>query len=266
MAEDRQFWTGDISNPRILIDEQRLVADDEYGVVVRRREAALWSRSTRIGRTPMAILLPAALQSRDSKEAVVLLRRYYGEPYLDGCFTGAHFDGWDSTADRAASADVFTADDLVAVTFLSVNVPAAAARQLLVENREEFSDLLHRVGPDRDLVEESEPLDRTWPAWELERALMGFRDVGLTIATKLIARKRPRLYPIYDSVVGDVLGTTKAKAHLEPIRLALRAQDHALHRRLLELRAEAGLPEEVTSLRVLDVIAWMSGRFRRDEE
>ncbi|WP_368680428.1 DUF6308 family protein (plasmid) [Rhodococcus opacus] len=85
--------------------------------------------------------------------------------------------------------------------------------------------------------------------------------IGQTKATKLIARKRPRLYPIGDSVVSQVLGTERA--HLNPVREALRADDAALHRRLLSIRKEAGLPDEISALRVFDVIAWMDGKNRR---
>ncbi|WP_257016373.1 DUF6308 family protein [Rhodococcus sp. ACS1] len=84
--------------------------------------------------------------------------------------------------------------------------------------------------------------------------------IGQTKATKLIARKRPRLYPIWDSVVSQVLGTERA--HLNPVREALRADDRALHHRLLSIREEAGLPEEISALRVFDVIAWMDGKNR----
>ncbi|WP_240960760.1 DUF6308 family protein [Rhodococcus sp. A14] len=48
------------------------------------------------------------------------------------------------------------------------------------------------------------------------------------------------MYPIWDSVVSGVLGT--ARAHLNPVREALRADDGALHRRLLSIREEAGFP------------------------
>ncbi|MFC9907005.1 DUF6308 family protein [Rhodococcus sp. NPDC127593] len=84
--------------------------------------------------------------------------------------------------------------------------------------------------------------------------------IGQTKATKLIARKRPRLYPIWDSVVSQVLGTERS--HLNPVREALRADGGALHHRLLSLREEAGLPEEISALRVFDVIAWMDGKNR----
>lgn len=45
-----------------------------------------------------------------------------------------------------ASADVFTADDVVAVSLLSVRLTGRAAYELLVRRRDEFSALLARVG------------------------------------------------------------------------------------------------------------------------
>ncbi len=74
---------------------------------------------------------------------------------------------------------------------------------------------------------------------------------------KLLARKRPRLRPIYDSVIAKATGSTDNL--WEPLRLALRANDDALHHRLLRLRTAAGLPEQISALRVFDVIAWREG-------
>jgi hypothetical protein len=48
----------------------------------------------------------------------------------------------------------------------------------------------------------------------------------------------------------------------EPLRVELSANDGALHQRLLRLRDQVGLPEAVTALRVLDVIAWREGKDR----
>ena len=78
------------------------------------------------------------------------------------------------------------------------------------------------------------------------------------IASKLIARKRPRLYQIYDTEVSAVFGTKKA--HLEPIRRAMRKRDRELHHRLCGLREKAALPEHISPLRVLDVLAWLEGK------
>ncbi|MGW5153790.1 DUF6308 family protein [Rhodococcus koreensis] len=84
--------------------------------------------------------------------------------------------------------------------------------------------------------------------------------IGRTKATKLIARKRPGCIRSSDSVVSAVLGTERS--HLNLVREVLRADDGALHRRLLLIREEAGLPEEVSARRVFDVIAWMDGKNR----
>jgi Family of unknown function (DUF6308) len=205
----------------------------------------------------MALQPPAALNKDDDAPALKLLRDYYRKPFGYGPFyTGSAFDTWDSTGTRSQDVNVFTADDLVAVTFLSVRVGPLAAHVLLDERRSDFSEILEMIGPDHDLVDEA-TIPSDWPAWELDRELTCLPDVGPTIASKLIARKRPRLMPIYDSVVSKVLGTKKH--HWEPIRVALRKDDHALHNRLLRLKEKADLPEEVSVLRVLDVIAWMEG-------
>ncbi|QQZ19448.1 DUF6308 family protein [Rhodococcus sp. 21391] len=54
-----------------------------------------------------------------------------------------------------------------------------------------------------------------------------------------------------------------ARAILDTEAEALRADDGALHHRLVSIREEAGLPEEISALRVFDVIAWMDGKNRR---
>jgi len=72
---------------------------------------------------------------------------------------------------------------------------------------EALSALLTAVGPDRGLVDEPDPLAPGWPAWNLETALWALPGIGWTKATKLIARKPPRLYPIF-GFGGRVLGTS----------------------------------------------------------
>ena len=206
----------------------------------------------------MNATLPPPLTVSTDDDAVDLLRLYYGRPYLDsGCYAGAYFDSW-APQDRAANTNRFTADDLVAITFLSVNIKARAARELLVTRAARFTDLLEAVGPDRDLVNEGEALTDDTPIWVLEQELRSIHDIGRTKATKLMARKRPRLVPIYDVVIGRVLNTKML--HREPIRELLRTDSGALHTRLEVIRSKAGLPEEISALRVLDVISWMHGK------
>lgn len=199
----------------------------------------------------MTYRLPGALSDPDdSSTAVRYLRTYYGLD--DGRrYTGSYFDDWPGNAE-----DRFTADDLVAVSFLSVFVPPIAARELLAERADHFTQLLSAIGPDHDLVEVSDSIDSSWPVRELYSALRSLHGVGPTIASKLCARKRPRLVPVYDSIVARV--TDASQRQWEPLRLELRRND--LHDRLVALRAEAGVGEHVSPLRVYDVVTWMEGK------
>ncbi|WQB72886.1 DUF6308 family protein [Prescottella equi] len=207
--------------------------------------------------TDMMIRLPKALVADDDGAAVEVLRRYFTEPLVKTGYlrSGARWDTWDSTGTRGRDADTFTADDLVAVTMLSVDVSPDGAQILLRERVDEFGELLVAVGPDRDLADEADELTPESPVCRLEAALWTVPSIGRTVASKLIARKRPRLFPIYDRVIGEVLDTKQA--HLEPVRTALRADDGALQRRLVSLREQAGLDEAVPALRILTVLAWM---------
>ncbi len=80
-----------------------------------------------------------------------------------------------------------------------------------------------------------------------------------TAATKLIARKRPHLVPIPDSVVTQQLGIVKGRYWL-PLHAWLTADDNANHRHVVELRDAAGLGPEISALRVFDVLAWLVGK------
>jgi hypothetical protein len=67
-----------------------------------------------------------------------------------------------------------------------------------------------------------------------------FARCGSPFASKLVARKRPRLLPINDSVVSNVLGANQD--HLESIHVAVRQKDRAPHHRLLGLTEKAHPP------------------------
>lgn len=200
--------------------------------------------------------LPDALQTDSDDRALTYLRRYFG--VAGKRYTGSFFDDWPHPDSHR-----FTADDLVAVSFLSVFVPPLAARQLLQQQAVRFTELLDAVGDDRDLADESATIDSSWAAWTLEAEVRRLPGVGRTIASKLCARKRPRLLPIYDTVVGRV--THAEHAQWDPLREALEADGGSLHERLLRLRRDAALRENVSALRVYDVVAWMEGKDRNVE-
>jgi hypothetical protein len=77
------------------------------------------------------------------------------------------------------------------------------------------------------------------------------------IAQTLLARKRPRLIPVYDRVGRCVSGLPDDSWgwHLEVF-----ADDARLADSLSAVRRAARVPERVSLLRVLDVIVWMRHR------
>lgn len=208
----------------------------------------------------MTLTLPGCLQNPDDAEALRLLRRYYASDENGPAAVGALWDAFDPSGQRASDADRLTSDDLVSLSLLSENVPGSAAHTLLVTDAERFSRLLADVGPDRDLGAQAEPVDDDGAGSRLYAAVRKLDGMGPTRASKLLARKRPRLFPIRDGVVEQVLGL--GRDFWEPLRAALRADDSALDKRLGRLHAQVGLPPEVTRLRVLDVLAWREGKDR----
>lgn len=204
--------------------------------------------------------LPNVVARRDVQAAAKDLRIYYGARYRrDGeasrVFTGAWFDEFDPSGTRDQFPDEFTPDDLVAVSLLNTPIKMVSQQSLLVDLKEEISQLLAQLPLNVSLWEVQGPVDSAWEAWKLEDLLCDVPEINVTRASKLIARKRPMLYPIIDSVVRDTLETKNAT--LQPLYKGL--QDEDLRKFLIQARNEAGLPEAISVLRVLDVLTWLQG-------
>ncbi|MFE2988644.1 DUF6308 family protein [Streptomyces sp. NPDC059262] len=191
--------------------------------------------------------------------SVADLRRYFGMDRPPGvaAFTGARFEALGGGGDHPAVADTVTAEDLIAVQTLSVTVPATAALDLLEGHAgAQLSTLLRAIPRDLDMADATEAdLDPGSPAHKAWRLLRGQPGIGWVTAGKLLARKRPRLLPVYDRVVRCAVGQPRSFWHA--MHSALRADDYALQRELLTLRQAAGLPGTVSVLRVCDVVVWM---------
>ncbi len=168
------------------------------------------------------------------------LRRYFA-PLPAGGFTGAYFERLGGGGgDRPDVANTFTSDDIVAVSMLSVPVPAAAALQLLEARGPELSDLLAKIPTDVAFAElTADEVGDVWPVRDAYRELLAVPGIGETTATKLLARKRPHLVPILDAVVTAELSVVKGR-YWVPLHAWLTADGRAQHRRLEELRLAAG--------------------------
>lgn len=204
------------------------------------------------------LTVPAILTASRRDEAVDHLRRYFAPVAGTTGWAGSRFERLSGGGDRPETADRFMADDLVAVSLLSVNVPPHGAIQLLESRADEFAQLLAEIPRDLELVD-VESIPDGWAPSRLWEALHGIRGIGWVTAGKLLARKRPRLIPVYDTVVQAAVKPTAS--FWDALRAALRADDRALHRHLLSLRDEAGIGDDISALRIFDVVVWLHHRY-----
>jgi hypothetical protein len=96
--------------------------------------------------------LPDILSDQNVKAAAELLRRYYLEPDKKGLLsTGSYFDEWAGRGDRETR-DVITDSDAVAVSMLSVTVPAKALVGLAQpKTAARITELLKQIPTDEPL-------------------------------------------------------------------------------------------------------------------
>lgn len=186
------------------------------------------------------------------------LARYFAEEG-PGLYHGRLFQRVGGRGDAEKEANRITPWDLLAVQTLSVTVPPPAVMDLLEgEAGDRVSDLLAEI-PRHIAAGEAGAtglLNDSAPASEAWRVIKDLHGVGYVTAGKLLARKRPRLIPIYDAVVADALKrpATAWLAFNEAMA------DSSIRSALNEARHRARVPSDETDLRVLDVILWQ--RFR----
>lgn len=159
-------------------------------------------------------------------------------------FAGRDFDHLGSNL-----ANRVTSDDLMAVSLLDVKWPPLAVRKLLGELRGQLSNCLANIGRETDLWDASDQELRA--ADDLWFTLIGLAGVKKAKASKLLARKRPRLAPISDEVVVKAIG---ARRQTWPV-LRHCLQDESFRGTVLKLRGPGS--EDASVLRLLDVALWM---------
>ena len=216
--------------------------------------------------------LPEILGPHRTDDAAKLLHRYYTEKTTTGSIrTGARFDTWAGGGDAPDVVNTVTADDLLALSMLSVEVKGPAVIGLLETHAAEITRLLAQIPADVDMADvKPEDFARlygkdsaAWQLWDLFRGYKGGQwKSGPTKTSKLLARKRPKLIPVWDSVVAHAAGLTSSLTYWEEWHGLLTADDGALARRLDAVQAAADLPAPVTTLRAMDVILWMDGKQR----
>ena len=201
-----------------------------------------------------------------TKDAEVRFVEYYS---IDSDFAGALFLGLEPN-----EPDRFTVTDLFAVSTLEVSIPARGARRFLVEptEQDEIDKALRSlpVGPlekvdDADLVVMQEAYTRIKMALHPHGAKTSNRWVT---ASKLVARKRPDLFPVRDRMVAGYLEFDKLKTVEQEYavfrdlmsRADIRERIADVEEGLKKRASGGGLIVESEPLRLLDVALWTYAR------
>lgn len=170
--------------------------------------------------------------------------------FLRGSYTGRHFERFS----RSADARSFDGNNVAAVMCLGVrletNVPSALLSVVVEPTIAESSTPIW-MRPVEDYLPGSE-------FHLLHDQLTKIENVGPTIASKLLASKFPHAVPVWDRDVSALLG--------RPVHWWLgwhdAMQNGRLRSNLVSLRNEMGL-ENVSVLRIIDVVLWMEAQRRK---
>lgn len=185
-----------------------------------------------------------------------------GRYFRPGDFTGSQFE----LIANSDEPDEITPRDLIAVSMLGVNVPARVAVWSMNEDgRHRVGSLLRQVPSNLDIWEAEEHLTPRGALWELWFLLQKAcwptctqsNGVGDVICSKLLAAKRPRLVPIQDRRVVELLPSTRNN-YWADYCTALSSPE----RRDVIKNATSGAPDRVSLLRRIDVVLWMTHRDR----
>lgn len=206
--------------------------------------------------------LPQELTSAETGPAAELLSTYFHTMLKDGVpyYSGAMFETFAGGGDAQKVANTFTAEDLVAVSLLSVDVPGTAALRILGTRATEINGLLEGIPNGRELRDAAD--DEIAPGSAAEDLWSALRKsgVGPVTTSKLLARKRPALLPVIDTVVKKVLGHPARANFWLTLRAQLNADGGRLNEHLLEVREAAQLGEGISLIRCFDVVVWMIGK------
>ncbi len=181
------------------------------------------------------------------------LEQYFSD--AGGGKTGRFFDRLGGGGDRPEIAYQFSADDLLAVTMLGVEIRRETAIEILIDRASEFTALLAEIPIGLDLWEADElHVANDSPADLLWRKLNEVDDIGWVKAGKLLARKRPRLIPVYDRLVKEGLHRDDDQ-WWAPLRNVL-VESADIVDQLRQLRFSSRIGTGISLLRVLDVAIW----------
>lgn len=165
--------------------------------------------------------------------------------------------GYDDLAGRG-DRDRITRSDIVAINATMRARSPHAVWGLLIGSNSTL-DWLSALDPSWDLVGLD---DDTWVKWarpSVESALSASvaPGRGLSVATKVLHLKRPRIFPVLDSLVLQQLGVT---GNVPPMKVIdhLRAEGGRNLDALLAVQARVTPQYDRSLVRIMDVLLWAS--------
>lgn len=203
--------------------------------------------------------MPWVIAQRDEVTARRLLRQYLAVNDLGTPeFAGSWFDVL-GRLDGDDDADRITSDDIVAAHLVGAVVPPHTALALLTSHADVATDLLRRIPADLDLLDaEADVFAADSTVSRLRESLQRTGDgLSVTSVSKLLARKRPGLVPMWDPTIFQATGAD-AVTYPEWVRRAVREEDGALWTWLQEQVKAVPEASHLTPLRTLDILLWTS--------
>jgi hypothetical protein len=199
---------------------------------------------------------PLVLFEEDGKSARKNLEKYMK------AFTGSKFE---TMADTEQPNRV-TERDILAVSMLSVNVPAATTIWLLGDGAARVSELLTKIPNVPIWSEEADLESGTSSAgqlWTLVRHTNWRGDgiktgMGRTKTSKLLAAKRPALIPVWDSVTMEYFFGSREVNDWTAWQQRLSGPEGLKLREAVErVRDEVPVAAHLSVLRTIDIVGWM---------
>ena len=187
------------------------------------------------------------LEEADGSYAKSSLEAYF----FKHAFTGSSFETFcDKDPHR------FTANDIVAVSMLSVNIPATATRWLLGAGQRPLNLLLQDIDIKLSIDSPQADLTKGSTAWNLWKEVHSLWGVGETKASKLLAAKRPLLFPIYDQHVAKALQLSPER-YWQPWQNFMQHKNGISATKAVKQMAEDLNRPHLSPLRLLDIVVWM---------
>lgn len=213
---------------------------------------------------PTNLTTPRILTAEGNDKAVTLLKRYYGLIEGKRAFEGASFE---SLGAEATDPFAITPADLLALSTLSIPAKGKTAIALLSSSMQADATRLLQEIPENAAIDDTDASRHlseggSSSASQLWTLISSAKGMGRVYTSKLMARKRPALIPVYDKVVASQLGLDGTRHMWTQFHEWVNRSEggETVVNRARGLRAEAGLPAQVTPLRVIDVVLWMDGR------